>query len=325
MFQRNLGHKVDCTYFSPRPCPKRYTTYSEMLKPMEYQSNLDIVILTTATRIEFLPNSQQAKRVHYVKDGESHIALLKDGGSVIVTAGPIITPKILLQSGIGDCNHLQDFDIECIVDSPQVGQGYKDHHVLSFFSLLFGAPDSSIPVMSGYLKSPGSDRIDTEIAFVVAPTGLGIPLMLTQIISLRQETSGYIKMRYKDPLAEPDYAHNFDVSGSGGDKFRYYIDLVRQWHKNLPFFVIDIDPSSQLSDPPTTSELQSLVDPYWHSTSGARMGVVLDDYGKIIGADNIYVMDSSATPIPAGTHPSTTITAMALKMVGQLRPDNAKC
>lgn len=324
VFQRNIGHKIDCTPFDPLPCPKRYTTYSEMLKPIESQSNLDIITLATVTKIEFLPNSVQAKKVHYIKNGKSYEALLKDEGSVIVTAGPITTPKILLQSGVGPCDELAEFDIDCIVNSKEIGKNYKDHQVISILTLMVGMPDTSTSIMTGYLKSPWSDRIDTEIAYAIIPTGLGVPIMLTQVILLRQNTSGYINLRYKDPLSEPDYAHNFDMDGIDGDKMKHFINLIRKWHQSLPIYTIEIDPSCDLSDPPTVSELKDLVGPYWHSSSSAKLGTVLDDFGKIIGTDNVYVMDSSAMPV-VGTHPAMTIASMALKMVGKLRPDNAKC
>ena len=46
---------------------------------------------------------------------------------VILSAGAYITPKLLLLSGIGDCAHLEDMGIECLVSSPQVGKNLIDH------------------------------------------------------------------------------------------------------------------------------------------------------------------------------------------------------
>jgi len=46
---------------------------------------------------------------------------------VIVTAGAIDTPKLLMLSGIGPADHLRDFRIPVRVDSPGVGSNLDDH------------------------------------------------------------------------------------------------------------------------------------------------------------------------------------------------------
>lgn len=45
---------------------------------------------------------------------------------VIVSAGAYNTPKLLLLSGIGDCEHLFDVGIRCIVNSPGASNGDKE-------------------------------------------------------------------------------------------------------------------------------------------------------------------------------------------------------
>ena len=46
---------------------------------------------------------------------------------VIVTAGAIDTPKLLMLSGIGPAEHLREFGIDVRVDSPGVGSNLDDH------------------------------------------------------------------------------------------------------------------------------------------------------------------------------------------------------
>ncbi|MEI1718468.1 GMC family oxidoreductase N-terminal domain-containing protein, partial [Acinetobacter baumannii] len=46
---------------------------------------------------------------------------------IILSAGALHTPHILMLSGIGDKAHLKEHGIECVADLPGVGQGLKDH------------------------------------------------------------------------------------------------------------------------------------------------------------------------------------------------------
>lgn len=57
-------------------------------------------------------------------DGQTHYAS-KD---VILSAGSLDTPKILMLSGIGPADQLAKYDIPVVQDSPYVGQNLRDHH-----------------------------------------------------------------------------------------------------------------------------------------------------------------------------------------------------
>eukprot|EP01130_Rhizamoeba_saxonica_P009086 TRINITY_DN368_c0_g1_i1.p1 TRINITY_DN368_c0_g1~~TRINITY_DN368_c0_g1_i1.p1 ORF type:complete len:616 (-),score=127.82 TRINITY_DN368_c0_g1_i1:67-1914(-) len=316
-FHRNIGHDLNDL--------RRYSSYTELLQPLESQSNVDVVERATVTKIEFNQN-KVARKVRFVKDGISHIARLKRNGKVIVTAGPLISPQILMLSGVGPCDHLDEFNIECVHNNVEVGKNYLDHFEFSFITALIGLPDQSAPIMTAYLKSPGSNEIDTEIAWVVLPTGAGFPAMLTQVIALSQNTTGEIKLQSEDPLADPYFSYNYDLTGPDGDKFVHFVGKVQDWHNTLPFVKVPIQPlSCGLSNPPTIAEITPNTHPYWHSTSSAKIGKVVDEQGKVMGVEGVYVMDSSVLPTLAKTHPAATILTTALKLVGQLRPDNAKC
>jgi choline dehydrogenase len=48
-------------------------------------------------------------------------------GEIVVTAGALITPKLLMLSGLGPADHLREHGIKVIVDLPGVGQNLIDH------------------------------------------------------------------------------------------------------------------------------------------------------------------------------------------------------
>eukprot|EP00439_Symbiodinium_sp_Y106_P030520 s1079_g3.t1 len=63
-----------------------------------------------------------------LRSGE--VVTVKCRGEVILSAGAVMSPQILMLSGIGDASHLREHGIDCLVDSPSVGQHLQDHPML---------------------------------------------------------------------------------------------------------------------------------------------------------------------------------------------------
>ena len=68
-----------------------------------------------------------ATGVRYQKPDLSGYDVVSARREVIVTAGAIDTPKLLMLSGIGPAKHLREFGIDVRVDSPGVGSNLDDH------------------------------------------------------------------------------------------------------------------------------------------------------------------------------------------------------
>jgi choline dehydrogenase-like flavoprotein len=64
---------------------------------------------------------------HYFEEDEK----IADAYGVIITAGAIHTPKILLNSGIGPSSELLDMKIDVKYDSPYVGKNLQDHPTIN--------------------------------------------------------------------------------------------------------------------------------------------------------------------------------------------------
>lgn len=120
-----------------------------------------------------------------VVDVKGQKAILKANKEVILSAGVFQTPHLLMLSGIGPKKHLEDFDIQCIVDSPHVGQHLLDHPIMPHVLQLpkgFGLDqhirhdtaskkaaiaaynkDHTGPLHSGLLELVGFPRIDKRL------------------------------------------------------------------------------------------------------------------------------------------------------------------
>jgi len=82
-------------------------------------------------------DGQRAIGIEYVKDRKVHQA--KATHEVVLTAGALATPKLLMLSGIGPADHLAQFDIPVVADLPGVGQNLQDHNEV-FLSLSTKGP-----------------------------------------------------------------------------------------------------------------------------------------------------------------------------------------
>ncbi|PWY75378.1 alcohol oxidase [Aspergillus heteromorphus CBS 117.55] len=150
---------------------------------------------------------------------------------VILTAGSLDTPKILMHSGIGPAAQLQQFQIPVINDLPAVGQGLRDH----FFAPLcfkrdpatndrnafFGSPEAmdsalaqwqkdgsgpwarhSCQIAAGWLKS---DRLVSSPEFQALPTS--VQSFLQQPTVPHYEFMTHFPLHLISPEATPEYSY----------------------------------------------------------------------------------------------------------------------
>lgn len=96
------------------------------LHPIMDRENLDILTDHWVTRI-VLDEDNRATGVEYLNNAFSRTATLHANREVIVSAGAIDTPKLLMLSGIGPADHLNEVGVEVRVDSPGVGSNLQDH------------------------------------------------------------------------------------------------------------------------------------------------------------------------------------------------------
>lgn len=170
---------------------KRSSTYHAFLEgKVENRPNLMVITEAQVTRIviEGDPDTLRATGVDYVDgDGTSHVVTA--GVEVVVSAGAIGSPQLLMLSGVGAREHLESLGIACQVDAPEVGQHLKDHLQLG---LMFPAPGLGVSMASmGVAMGPDALR---------APAG-PLPADPADDASLPAELNG-LKAEAERQLAE---------------------------------------------------------------------------------------------------------------------------
>ncbi|WP_136661051.1 choline dehydrogenase [Nitratireductor sp. XY-223] len=102
---------------------KRWSTSSAFLKPVMSRRNLTIE--TGALTHRILVESGRAVGVEFSQGGEFRTA--RADGEVIVSAGTVNSPQLMLLSGIGPADELSEHDIDTVLDLPGVGKNLQDH------------------------------------------------------------------------------------------------------------------------------------------------------------------------------------------------------
>jgi choline dehydrogenase-like flavoprotein len=124
---------------------KRSSTYRAFLEgEAERRPNLTIITGAQTTRVllEGPPGQIEAKGIEY-RTATGELGIVRASKEVILSAGAVGSPHLLLLSGIGPRHELEPLGVPCLVDSPHVGKHLKDHIQVPLF---FSAPGVGIPM-----------------------------------------------------------------------------------------------------------------------------------------------------------------------------------
>jgi 4-pyridoxate dehydrogenase len=119
---------------------RRESAATAYLHPVLVRKNLKVAVRAQVANVLFEGN--RAVGVAYLKDGERRVARAEH--EVIVSAGAINSPQILMLSGIGDPEALTRCGIKVKVSLPGVGKNFQDHPAAL---LIYGRGDKS-PLVS---------------------------------------------------------------------------------------------------------------------------------------------------------------------------------
>ncbi|KAJ8728013.1 hypothetical protein PYW08_016398 [Mythimna loreyi] len=106
----------------------RQSTNTGYLAPIKNRWNLKILKNAFTRKILITSDSKLAFGVEVEKDGR--ILNFYSTHEVILSAGAVNSPQLLMLSGIGPYEHLHSKNIPCLVNSPMVGQNLQDHLVV---------------------------------------------------------------------------------------------------------------------------------------------------------------------------------------------------
>ncbi len=303
---------------------RRAGTAAAFLEPVLGAPGLTLLTGASARRLLF--EGSRCVGVELVHDGA--VATARAGHEVVVCAGTIESPKLLLLSGIGNGSELGRLGIDVRVDLPGVGQNLHDH-LLS--PMIFAAaravppPVAGLQPLHGHLfgrSQPGLVAPDIQPLFFHLPMYIedmsgppdGFTLMAGMI---RPASRGSLTLASTDPgdaaLIDPGcLTCEADV-----DALVIALELCRkigqqaalaEWRERELYPGPAVQSREQLRD-----YVRATAITYHHQVGTCKMGIdelaVVDPELRVYGVDGLRVADASVMPLvtSGNTHAPTVM------------------
>ena len=227
---------------------RRVSTATAYLKPARRRSNLTLLTDTHAARVSI--ENRRATGVDLLTrgGGSRHVTARKE---VIVCGGAVLSPQLLMLSGIGDESALSAAGVEVKHHLPGVGANYHDHlavgvlmemtnsesygiswratprnlaNILEYALFRTGPLSSNVFEATGFVRTlPELARPDVQVVFQAArrntntfpfPLGHGFAI---NVLNLYPKSRGHVRLASPDPRAAPIvdpqlFSHPDDVS-----------------------------------------------------------------------------------------------------------------
>lgn len=313
---------------------RRQSAADAYLTPVLSRPNLDVVTDALVHRV--LLDGDRCTGVEYHVGAETFVA--RCTAEVVLAAGTIGTPQLLMLSGIGPADHLDDLGIEVVADLPGVGANLHDH------------PMCGVVYQSAQPVPPGINN-HGEVQGLLS-TGIGghgpdVQLMFVDV-PLRA-----------DSLPGPDFGHGYTITvslmapysrgslrlaGNSPDVHpvidpAYYTDP-----RDLDIVAAGLRIAREIGAAPALaawcggealpgpevwakedlrSYIRTNLRSYSHYAGTCAIGTVVDTSLQVNGVSNLRVADASVMPAPISANTNATVYAIAERAAQLIRSQPA--
>lgn len=300
---------------------------SAFLDPVASRENLTII--TDAPVLRILIENDNAFGVEFRHEGQIWHALASH--EVIVSAGALASPKLLLLSGIGPAEALLAHDIPLVANLPGVGKNLQDHLQLPMiFRSRIPMPHTTLLTGNALFVNTKNDGslVDLQINFTpslpqpLAPVlpDLGGPVCIFLPILVQPESRGEVTLRSKNPADAPVVNPKYLDSDADMAVLSRAVELVRDL-ANTPKF-LELNGGEMVPGPGADipSFIKSQSTTIWHPAGTCRIGqdqdAVVDPRLRVRGIANLRVADASVMPTVTSGN-----TVAACFMIGEKAAD----
>jgi 5-(hydroxymethyl)furfural/furfural oxidase len=226
-----------------------------------------------------------------------------EAAEVIVSAGAIHSPAILLRSG---------------VDTPGIGEGLKDHPAFAVTLQLEGSAEwdpLSLPISVIGRLSSGEDPGDLQI-LPMDHLGPSLPrtgLLMVALMSVHSQ--GTVQLASLNPADHPVVDFHLLADPRDERRLRAGVDRLREL---LHHPAMTLVASAEMADE-RHLDLRANLGEYAHAACTCAIGRVLDAECRVLGYDALRVCDASAMPDLPRANPHLTIVVMAERVSAMIR------
>ncbi|XP_061382353.1 glucose dehydrogenase [FAD, quinone]-like [Danaus plexippus] len=171
----------------------RCSTAKGYLRPASKRPNLHVSMHSFVEKV-LIDELKVAYGIKFTKHKKSYV--IRASGEIIISAGAIQSPQILMLSGVGDSEQLEELGIHPIINSPGVGQNLQDHVAMGGHSFLFDNPYTNGTDYCFNLNTVVS--LASLIDFTINKNGPLYSMM-------EAEAMAFVNTKYQDPAEDyPD-------------------------------------------------------------------------------------------------------------------------
>ena len=304
---------------------RRCSAANAYLRPAMRRPNLAVKTGALAMRIIF--DGRRAIGVEYRQGETTHRAVARR--EVIVSAGPINSPKLLKLSGVGPAAELREHGIEVVADRPGVGENLQDH-IEFYFQVACTQPVTLYSSMGPFaramigvrwiLRKDGlgaTNHFETG-GFIRSRAGVPypdiqfhfLPLAVTydgsslakehgfqaHVGPMRSKSRGYVKLRSNDARAKPRIRFNYLSHPDDFAEFRAGLRLAREIFAQKafdPYRGREIQPGKDVqTDDEIDSFVRSKVESAYHPCCSCKMGRSSDATAVVDPEGRVYGVEA---------------------------------
>jgi choline dehydrogenase len=311
----------------------RQSSYRAFIEPIESLPAVRVVTDTLIHRLELDASGSRVTAVHAQRDGKVERWVVD--GEVIVSAGSIESPKLLMLSGLGAASELRALGIEVQQNLPGVGKNLHDHLAASVsFRSRREVPAPKNTGLEGALftkSDPGLEHYDLQYSFIHFPTdppngfiaGDGFTFFGG---SLPSDSRGTLTLTSADPTAHPLLDPRYLAEQSDVDRLAAAVEIARELAAAPAF-----DPwrGEELAPGPSVSTKDGVRDyvrrtagTFFHPVGTCKLGVESDDQAvvgadlRVYGVENLRVADASVMPDIVSANPNAAATMIGWRAGG---------
>ncbi|XP_065861375.1 protein HOTHEAD-like [Euphorbia lathyris] len=259
---------------------------------------------TIAGGIRFMKSNGSTDEIYEAYLSHPHNKSLV--GDVILSAGALGSPQILMLSGIGPEKHLKNLSIPLVLDLKGVGREMQDSPAISMLAdteAEYRLPDT--PQVAGIAK---------DFKFIVEGGILPISLNATRMpIAIKlafPKSKGKLELHSTDPRQNPCVQFNYLTEEKDLDECAEMVQVLQRVSRsNSVLMFLRTEPQNNLISSP--HELRSFckknVRTYYHYHGGCTVGSVVDNHYNVYGVKRLRVIDGSTFLESPGTNPMATL------------------
>ena len=315
---------------------------------MDQRANLTVRTSAWARRVIF-DAGRRAIGVDYLDSATFQYRTVRARREVILSAGAVGTPQLLMLSGVGPAQHLREVGVEVLVDSPAVGSNLDDHvegllmweaaqpmvtHSTQWWEVgLFARtdPDGDRPDLMMHYGSVPFDMNTVRWGYPTTSNGFCLTPNVT-----RGRSRGTVRLRTRDfrdrARVDPRYftdpgGHDLAVMLAGIRLARKIAaqPALRGWIDR------ELAPGPEaVTDEELTDYIRKTHNTVYHLAGTARMGAVddpetvLDPRLRVKGVSGLRVADGSIMPFLPAVNPNITTMMIGEKASDILTEDAAQ-